>query len=325
MRAPVLLLKARLWNAETGCSPTPSCDDAHFLCQAPGPRPVFDRGVCGRVQEGAVAGGTSFPGRAGGDARFARVLLGSERGDTLIEIVISVLLVALIVVATLNGFEPRQGSSADQRHHSQAALLAAQSQEQLRSDPASALDTLESAPHTSKDSRRDDLQDRPGSQTDQLRRTGHRLQVQRNDLPERRLYPDHLVGHLAAARHRQTPAVKQASLIAPPTGSDIEVDVSNGAATPAGGSPASRRPQVHPGGSRNASHDRRDHRVGGLRGTDRDPRHQRDDLNRRKSRFRHPQRDTESAAERTDNRPQYHDPLPRDLQRSREDHRRIHL
>lgn len=66
----------------------------------------------------------------------------------LIEVIISALLVALIVVATLTGFDSVNRASADQRFHNQASLLAAQSQEALRSDPATALTTLVERPHT---------------------------------------------------------------------------------------------------------------------------------------------------------------------------------
>src|ERR1700721_1479764 len=111
----------------------------------------------GRSLTGVLAGGRRgaesreaerFPGRAGGGTRTPRVLLGSERGDTLIEIVVSALIVGLIVVGTFTGFRVINRASADPRHHSQASLLASQSQEQLRSDPATALDTLESTPHS---------------------------------------------------------------------------------------------------------------------------------------------------------------------------------
>src|ERR1700677_3628759 len=89
----------------------------------------------GRSLTGVSAGGRRgvpsrgaprLPGRAWGGIRSECVTLGSERGDTLIEVVISALLTGLIV----------------------AAVLAAQSQEQLRSDPASSLDVLESTPHS---------------------------------------------------------------------------------------------------------------------------------------------------------------------------------
>lgn len=65
-----------------------------------------------------------------------------EEGLALIEVVITAMLVALIVVATLTGFQDIDRTSADERFHDQAALLAAQSQEQLRTDPASTLDAL---------------------------------------------------------------------------------------------------------------------------------------------------------------------------------------
>jgi len=74
--------------------------------------------------------------------------LAGERGFLLIEVLISAMLVAIIVVATFSGFEAATRTSADQRRHNEAAVLAAQSQEALRSDPASALDALEYASHS---------------------------------------------------------------------------------------------------------------------------------------------------------------------------------
>jgi Tfp pilus assembly protein PilV len=73
--------------------------------------------------------------------------LGEQRGDTLIEVVISALLTGLIVVAVLTGFNENEKVSQDERAHDQASVLAAQSQEQLRSDPGSTLNTLVSTPH----------------------------------------------------------------------------------------------------------------------------------------------------------------------------------
>jgi Tfp pilus assembly protein PilV len=161
--------------------------------------------------------------------------LANDEGFLLVEVLVSVLLVALIVVATLNGFDAATRVSADQRHHSEATLLAAQSQEQLRSDPASALDGLESSPHTF---------------TKTIDGTTYTV------LQEAK--PINSAGQAATCKFSETtaqngayiqvssnvtwpqlnltkrPAVKQASLIAPPTGSDLEVDVSNGAAVPAG-------------------------------------------------------------------------------------------
>ena len=71
----------------------------------------------------------------------------SDAGDTLIEVVISALLTGLIVVAVFTGLNESNKVSQDERAHNQASVLAAQSQEQLRSDPASALETLAASPH----------------------------------------------------------------------------------------------------------------------------------------------------------------------------------
>jgi type II secretory pathway pseudopilin PulG len=74
---------------------------------------------------------------------FFRRTARSEDGLTLIEVVITTLFVALIAIATLTGFQDIDRTSVDERFHDEAAQLAAQSQEQLRTDPASILDELE--------------------------------------------------------------------------------------------------------------------------------------------------------------------------------------
>jgi len=78
---------------------------------------------------------------------YAVLRLGSEDGFLLIEVLVSAMLVALIVVATVTGFNVVDRTTANTRQHSEAALLAAQSQEQLRTAPASALDALAITPH----------------------------------------------------------------------------------------------------------------------------------------------------------------------------------
>ena len=80
-----------------------------------------------------------------------RARLGETRGEDgflLVEVMVSAMLVAMIVVATFNGLDVATRLSADQRRHDQAAILAAQSQEQLRSEPASALNALVGTPHS---------------------------------------------------------------------------------------------------------------------------------------------------------------------------------
>jgi Tfp pilus assembly protein PilV len=80
---------------------------------------------------------------------YFRHRAAQEDGFALIEVIISALLVAVIVVATLTGFDAIGRTTSDQRHHDQAAVLASESQEQLRSDPATTLATIEgSKSHT---------------------------------------------------------------------------------------------------------------------------------------------------------------------------------
>ena len=74
--------------------------------------------------------------------------LATQDGFLLIEVIVSSLIVAVVVVATLTGFDVVNRTTADERRHNQAAVLAAQSQEQMRTLPAGTLSALESSPHT---------------------------------------------------------------------------------------------------------------------------------------------------------------------------------
>jgi Tfp pilus assembly protein PilV len=65
-----------------------------------------------------------------------------EEGFALIEVIISALLVSLIVIATFTGYNAVGRATADERFHDQAVLLLSEAQEALRSDPANAFDTL---------------------------------------------------------------------------------------------------------------------------------------------------------------------------------------
>ena len=69
-----------------------------------------------------------------------RVRVRSDEGFLLVEVIISALLVALIVIGTLNGFDAASRTSVDERNHDEATVLANESQEALRSDPASTFD-----------------------------------------------------------------------------------------------------------------------------------------------------------------------------------------
>jgi Tfp pilus assembly protein PilV len=66
---------------------------------------------------------------------------GAEDGLMLIEVVFSALIVGVIVVGTLMGVNAAQRTSISERDHNQAIALAAESQEALRSAPASTFNT----------------------------------------------------------------------------------------------------------------------------------------------------------------------------------------
>ena len=61
--------------------------------------------------------------------------LGSESGDTLIEVVISAALISLVVIAVLFGLDSTNRATASSRARSQADALAQQDEERLRSEP----------------------------------------------------------------------------------------------------------------------------------------------------------------------------------------------
>ena len=65
-----------------------------------------------------------------------------ERGDTLIEVIISALIVGLIVIATLNGIDGANSATALSRARFQADALAQQNEDRLRSEPTQHLAEL---------------------------------------------------------------------------------------------------------------------------------------------------------------------------------------
>ena len=98
-----------------------------------------------------AAGDSGRPGsRIHSRARRERAgaLLQAEQGDTLIEVLISAVLVAIIVVGALTGLDNTNHATALQRARSQADALAEQNEEQVRSEPINKLAELESKPET---------------------------------------------------------------------------------------------------------------------------------------------------------------------------------
>src|SRR5690242_11998385 len=71
-----------------------------------------------------------------------------ESGVTLIEVMISAVLVAAIAIATLTGFDAAGRATADERAHNQATVLAGQDEERLRSLGATKLGQLGSQTRT---------------------------------------------------------------------------------------------------------------------------------------------------------------------------------
>ena len=162
-----------------------------------------------------------------------------EDGLTLIEVVITALLVGLIAVGTLTGFQALDRASADQRFHDQAVLLATQSQEQLRSDPANTLNLLADEP----------LKNYQHSYTTKVDGTLYTITQEAHYINESKPGSDCLATaasessskedgdylrvtstiawpQLTAAKRNP---VSQSSIITPPDGSALEVDATNGA------------------------------------------------------------------------------------------------
>jgi Tfp pilus assembly protein PilV len=160
-----------------------------------------------------------------------RVAVRAEDGFLMVEVIISALLVGMIVVATLTGFGVQNRVTADERARNEATVLAAQSQEQMRSDPANALNALQSGHAYAQTVGGTNFTitqkatlipaSEPSaacSATETTKQTGSYMQISSS-----------VTWPAAVARGRKP--VAQTSVITPPTGSALEVDVTNGAAT----------------------------------------------------------------------------------------------
>ncbi len=163
----------------------------------------------------------------------SRSSASAEAGFLLVEVIISAMLVGMIVVATITGFNVLDRSSSEQRRRSEAAVLAAESQEQLRSDSATTLLSFKGGAHaytatvagttftiTQKASFGN------GSST-----TG--CNVGEEGSKGKGTYI--LISSTVTWARMTGSAVSQSSVITPPTGSALEVKVTNGASTPTSG------------------------------------------------------------------------------------------
>ncbi len=157
----------------------------------------------------------------------------SEDGFQLIEVMVSALLLGLVAVATFTGLQAVNASDANQRFHNEAELLAAQSQEALRSDPIGSLEKLvtTSNVYTSKVDgttytiTQSANQLNGSGQATSCTATEHAAQT----APNFRITTS-VIWHGLEGSH----PVKESSIVTPPTGSSLEVDVDN-APTPTAG------------------------------------------------------------------------------------------
>jgi Tfp pilus assembly protein PilV len=152
-----------------------------------------------------------------------------EEGFLLVEVIVSAMLVAMIVVATFNGLDVANRLSTDQRRHDEAAILAAQSQEQLRSEPAAALTALISAPHKSTKT--------VGGTTftivQEANNVGSSGKTTGCSVSEKTANTGTNFQIVSIVKWKSQeaanrPPVKATGVVTPPTGSAIEVDVTNG-------------------------------------------------------------------------------------------------
>jgi Tfp pilus assembly protein PilV len=125
------VLKPSLWHAETHIAPVLFVTMLTFFSKP---------WLSGRSSTGPSQVGRRRLSAACADGEPLRPHLqpSGEHGFLLIEVIISALLVGVIVVGTLTGFGVIDRSTTATREHSEATLLAAESQEALRTDPASA-------------------------------------------------------------------------------------------------------------------------------------------------------------------------------------------
>jgi Tfp pilus assembly protein PilV len=158
--------------------------------------------------------------------RSKRCAASGEDGFLLIEVIVSAMLVAIIVIGTFSGFDVINRSTAEERHHEQAALLAAASQEQLRSDPASALQSLQSSPHVYTQTVEGTIYKiTQGAELEPAAGSGSACQAGSSTRQSGNAYriTSTVAWHTQEATKR--PAVVASSLITPPIGSSLEVDI----------------------------------------------------------------------------------------------------
>lgn len=166
-----------------------------------------------------------------------RALRRDASGISLIEVMISALLTAVIAVGVLTGFQAAADTANNNRLHDEATLLASQSQEELRTDPASALTKLVGNPHVYSQTVSKEVytvtqeaslikkEGNAGCSAGSGAGSGSSHEPSENvEVRSVVSWP----GPTNAARL----SVESASILTPPDGSALDVEVSNGAAEP---------------------------------------------------------------------------------------------
>ena len=158
---------------------------------------------------------------------------GSQDGFLLIEVMISALLLGLISVATFTGLQAVNASDTNQRFHNEAVLLAVQSQEALRSDPVTALERLVSASYVySKTIDGTTYKITQGAK--ELNGSGNPTACTVTEHSSYTAPNFRVTSQVTWNEIKNDHPVEESSIITPPTGSSLEVDVGN-APTPTAG------------------------------------------------------------------------------------------
>ncbi len=199
-----------------------------------------------RLGAGGAGRGAGFRGWRRRDEGHSRLGLAAEEGVSLIEVMVSALMVGFIVIATFNGFNAVNHTTADERTHDQAIQLAAQSLEELRSDSAATLDPIEkikgvgTRPRLHADDGRREVHDHPERPNGSPTTTRTRLQrLQQRTLQARPATTcGSPRGELAAARNRETATAEAVQHHHPPRRLGLGSRRRSTAAPPSSRSPA---------------------------------------------------------------------------------------
>ena len=256
----------------------------------------------------------------------ARLDVRAEDGLLLLEVLISALIVGLIVVGTFTGIDVAQSTSISERDHNEAILLSSESQESLRSAPAS---TFDSSTGVWEHAYTKSINGETYSVTQKasfLNSGGEAAACSATNTTRQETNSLRLASVVSWPQqeaqerlHGNDPPVTVSSVTTPPAASALEVDVGN-------------YPDAH-GRCRRGTSDDQVHRqrLGRRRKPQRHNRIPRlrcllgraSDLgqgrNRRKGGLRRPERLIQVADQGSHDRPQPHDPLPGYAQRRRRD------